>query len=85
MIQITKEEKMFLAKMFPGEKFPRTMAGDSKRHHYFCTESEELMRAIADSNSRAAELVKEFDRQRQLRETHKKMWGGGTNGNSGTA
>lgn len=85
MIQITKEEKVLLAKMFPREKFPRTMAGDSKRHHYFCTESEELMRPIAGSNSCAAELVKEFDRQRQLRETRRKMWDGGTNGGFRTA
>lgn len=80
MIQITKEEKMLLAKAFPKEKFPRTMIGDSKRHHYFCTESEELMRAIAGSNSRAAELVREFDRQRQLRKVRKKMWSSGTDG-----
>lgn len=84
MIPITKEEKDLLVRAFPKEKFPRTMRQDSKRHHYFCTESEELMRAIAGSNSYAAELVKEFDRQRHLREVRKKMWGGGTSGNSGT-
>lgn len=75
MIPITKEEKDLLVKVFPKEKFPRTMRQDSKRHHYFCTESEELMRAIAGSNSRASEMVKEFDRRRQLREARKKMWG----------
>lgn len=90
MIPITKEEKELLVKAFPPYKppfyrFPRTMKQDSKRHHYFCTESEELMRAIAGSNSRAAELVKEFDRRKRLRETRRKMWGGGTNGNAGTA
>ena len=29
-----------LVKMFPECRFPRTMRQDSKRHHYFCTESE---------------------------------------------
>ena len=53
------------------------MKQDSKRHHYFCTESEELMRAIADSNEAAAERVKEFDRQRALREARKKNQSGG--------
>ena len=90
MIPITKEEKELLVKAFPPYKppfyrFPRTMKQDSKRHHYFCTESEELMRLIAGSNSQAAELVKEFDRRKRLRETRRKRWGGGTNGNAGTA
>lgn len=69
MIPITKEEKNLLAKLFPRYRFPRTMKQDSKRHHYSCPEVEELMRPIADSNPYAAELVKEFDRIRTLRET----------------
>lgn len=77
MISITKEEKERLVKLFPNRKFLRTMKQDSKRHHYFCTESEELMRAIADSNEAAAERVKEFDRQRALREARKKNQSGG--------
>ena len=90
MIPITKAEKDLLVKAFPPCKppfyrFPRTMKQDSKRHHYFCTESEELMRAIASSNSRAAQLVEEFDRQRKLREERKRLWDGGTNGSSRTA
>ena len=90
MIPITKAEKDLLVKAFPPYKppfyrFPRTMKQDSKRHHYFCTESEELMRAIASSNSRAAQLVEEFDRQRKLREERKRLWDGGTNGSSRTA
>ena len=72
VISITKQEKDLLVKLFPHYKFPRTMKQDSKRHHYFCTESEELRRPIADSNSAAAERVKEFDRQRALREAKKK-------------
>ena len=90
MIPITKAEKDLLVKAFPPYKppfyrFPRTMKQDSKRHHYFCTESEELMRAIASSNSRAAQLVEEVDRQRKLREERKRLWDGGTNGSSRTA
>ena len=90
MIPITKAEKDLLVKAFPPYKppfyrFPRTMKQDSTRHHYFCTESEELMRAIASSNSRAAQLVEEFDRQRKLREERKRLWDGGTNGSSRTA
>ena len=54
MISITKQEKDLLVKLFPHYKFPRTMKQDSKRHHYFCTESEELMRPIANSNAAAA-------------------------------
>ncbi len=82
MIPITKKEKDGLARLFPPNKppyyrFPRTMKQDSKRHHYFCTETEELMRAIADSNSQAAELVKEFDRMRALREARLRAGEGG--------
>ncbi len=72
MISITKQEKDLLVNLFPHYKFPRTMKQDSKRHHYFCTESEELMRPIAGSNSAAAELVREFDRQRALCEARRK-------------
>lgn len=87
MIPITKAEKEKLIKAFPPNKppyyrFPRTMKNDSKRHHYFCTESEELMRAIADSNSYASELVKEFDRRNNLRKARQKLYNGGSHGNS---
>lgn len=72
MIQITKAEKEKLVKLFPKCKFPRTMKQDSKRHHYFCTEREDLMRAIADSNSDAREFVRELDRQRELRASRRR-------------
>ena len=75
MIPITKEEKDLLVKLFPRQKFHRTMKQDSKRHHYFCTESEELMRAIAHSNYHAAQFVKEADRRKKLREARKKHFG----------
>lgn len=79
MIPITKAEKDFLVKAFPPNKppyynFPRTMRQDSKRHHYYCTENEAMMRAIASSNAFAAELVKEFDRQKELRRKQREQW-----------
>lgn len=82
MIPITKKEKDKLVGLFPPNKppyyrFPRTMKQDSKRHHYFCTEAEDLMRAIADSNSKAAELVKEFNQMRTLREARLRAVEGG--------
>ncbi len=49
MIPITKEEKDLLVKEFPPYQYPhyycypRTMRQDSKRKHYFCVESPELM------------------------------------------
>lgn len=76
MISITKQEKDLLVKLFPHYKFPRTIKQDSKRHHYFCTESEELMRPIANSNAAAAKRVKEFDRQNALREARRKSQSG---------
>lgn len=90
MIPITKAEKDKLVKAFPPNKppyyrFPRTMKQDSKRHHYFCTESEELMRAIADSNAQAAMLVKEYDRRNELRQARQKLSGGDSNGCSRTS
>ena len=70
MIQITKEEKARLLKLFPPYKssyrFPRTVKQKSKRHHYFCPESEYLMRAIANTNENAAAIVREIDETRQV-------------------
>lgn len=78
VIPITKAEKDLLVKVFPPNRppyysFPRTMKQDSKRHHYFCTESEALMRAIADSNPYAAKFVQELDRQRKLKQVCQKQ------------
>lgn len=82
VISITKKEKDKLVKLFPPNKppyyrFPRTMKQDSKRHHYFCTEAEELVRVIADSNAQAAELTKKFDQMRALREARMRATEGG--------
>ena len=67
MIHITKSEALLLRELFPEYTVTRTMTQDSKRHHYYATEAEELMRAIADTNQRAAELTAEFDRIQQLK------------------
>lgn len=75
MIPITKDEKEILARMFPYEKFPRTMRQDSKRHHYFCTEREDMMGVIAESNSAAAEFIKQCEAQRALRVRRRKAGG----------
>lgn len=52
MIPINKKEKDQLVKAFPPYKYPhyycypRTMRNDSKREHYFCVESPELMKML---------------------------------------
>lgn len=66
MIPVTKDEARILRELYPEYGVTRTMVQDSKRHHYFATESEELMRAIASTNHRAAELVAQFDREKEL-------------------
>lgn len=49
MVPINKTEKDLLVKAFPPHKYPhyycypRTMKQDSKRGHYFCVESPELL------------------------------------------
>lgn len=75
MIQISAKEKQILEKLYPEYSYPRTMKHDSKRHHYFCTESEKLMRAIADTNFQAAEMIREYDRRKALAEARRKRAG----------
>ena len=43
------------------------MVQDSKRHHYYATEHEGMMRAIADTNYAAANIVAQIDKERALR------------------
>lgn len=59
MIQISKSEKQLLEKLYPNYRYPRTMRQKSHRHHYYCVEDEPLMRAIAGTNSAAAEFVRQ--------------------------
>lgn len=68
MIPVTKEEARILRELFPEYTVTRTMVQRSKRHRYYATESEEMMRAIAGTNERAAEIVARFDRQREMRQ-----------------
>ena len=43
------------------------MVQDSKRHHYYATEHEGMMRAIAGTNYAAAEIVARIDKERAIR------------------
>ena len=72
MIPITRKEKELLAELFPKQNFPRTMKQDSKRHHYFCVETEKLMRPIASTNILAHEFIVEYDRRAALRDKRRK-------------
>lgn len=67
MIPVTKEEARILRELYPEYKVTRTMMQDSKRHHYYATESEGNMRAIASTNHFAAEIVARIDREREIR------------------
>lgn len=73
MIRVTKDEAHLLRKLFPAYKVTRTMVQDSKRHHYYATEHEELMRAISGTNPEAAEIVARIDRARQLNHQRQKV------------
>ena len=66
MIPVTKEEAMILRDLYPEYKVTRTMIQDSKRHQYYATEKEELMRTIASTNHYAAEIVARMDRDNEL-------------------
>lgn len=67
MIPVTKEEARILRGLYPDFKVTRTMVQDSKRHHYYATEEEGMMRAIAKTNDAAAEIVARIDKERELR------------------
>ena len=67
MIPVTKEEAKLLRELYPEYKVTRTMVQDSKRHHYYATEHEGKMRAIASTNYAAAEIVARIDKERAIR------------------
>lgn len=67
MIPVTKEEAKLLRELYPEYKVTRTMVQDSKRHHYYATVHEGMMRAIADTNYAAANIVAQIDKERALR------------------
>lgn len=47
MIAITQKEKEAILDKYPKTYIVRTMKQDSKRHHYFCTESRGVMSLIS--------------------------------------
>ena len=67
MIPVTKEEAKLLRELYPEYKVTRTMVQDSKRHPYYATEHEGMMRAIASTNYAAAEIVARIDKERAIR------------------
>lgn len=52
MIAITKSEKEAISTRFPEVHIVRTMKQKSKRHHYYCEETKQVMRLL--SNMRKA-------------------------------
>ncbi len=46
MIAINKAEKDAISMRFPNVHIVRTMKRDSKRHHYYCEESVQVMRYL---------------------------------------
>lgn len=71
MIPVTKEEKELIARLYPQYRVARTMRQDSKRHHYYAVEVECVMRAIANSNSQAADIVAGIDKRRSLEKSRR--------------
>lgn len=59
MIDISTEEKDKIRKQYPNACITRTMIHDSKRHHYDLEESDKYLELIADTNERAAEILKQ--------------------------
>ncbi len=56
MIAISKEEKEIISRECPKAHIVRTMKQKSKRHHYYCEESRQVMRVIDRiRNSRSKE------------------------------
>ena len=67
MIRVTKEEARKLRELYPDYKVVRTMIQRSRRHIYYATERDDMMRSIAKTNDSAAALVVQNDRDRELR------------------
>ena len=68
MIPVTKEEARALRELYPDCRVTRTMVQRSNRHRYYATEREDMMRTIAGTNERAADIVARYDRERELRQ-----------------
>lgn len=48
MIAINKAEKEVINKRLPDVHIVRTMKQKSKRHHYYCEESKQVMRLLSE-------------------------------------
>lgn len=73
MIQITKAEKDAISVQFPNVHIVRTMKQKSKRHHYYCEETKQVVRflkktrepdCVTDSNRKG---VRNADRKNRDR------------------
>ena len=73
MISITKAEKDAISMQFPNVHIVRTMKQKSKRHHYYCEETKQVVRflkqmrepdCVADSNRKD---VRNADRKNRNR------------------
>lgn len=46
MIAVTKAEKEAISQRFPHAHIVRTMKQKSKRHHYYCEETKQILRFL---------------------------------------
>lgn len=65
MIAITAEEKNLIAERYPNVHIVRTMKGDSKRHHYYCTEDRRVMALLAPLRGWETEKPKKHTNKRR--------------------
>lgn len=70
MILITKAESIRVREVYPRAEIARTCIQKSKRHRYYLPEVEKYLRLIVDSNSRAAELCRQMDKDRERRQKY---------------
>ena len=59
MIEITKSEAKKIRDEYPQVCISRTMKQDSSRGKRYCPESDKYLELIADTNERAAEILKQ--------------------------
>lgn len=55
MVAITKAEKEALHAAYPHAHIVRTMKQKSKRHHYYCEETERVMRFLDELRGRPSQ------------------------------
>lgn len=71
MISITKAESGRVREVYPRAEIVRTCIQKSKRHRYYLPESERYLRVIADTNSAAASICRQIDRNRERRRKYR--------------